>query len=236
MNRGKAWTRGLWILPLAAMLMAMLACSAGSGGGQEPTATVRTEKPTQSESLQRPTPTEAGSGELQGDAGAGEAYGEYVPVVDDTGAIQVEVPSTWSDVDGSPWTTDNGIDFASIYAAPDLQKYGNGWGTPGMQFNVTAEKEKVGGHIEVLDWTRSWDFLGDCKLDKRYEYNDGYYRGAYDYYKRCGGTTDYMVLAAVPIHDSGDVLILLEVQIVSNADLDAAEHILQTFDIVGRLP
>ncbi len=47
---------------------------------------------------------------------------------------------------------------------------------------------------------------------------------------------DYMILSAVPIQDTGDVLVFVEIQIVSHADLDAADHILQTFDIVGACP
>jgi serine protease Do len=181
------------------------------------------------------------SSELGGNGGAapaeGETYSDYVAVTDDYQAIQVEVPATWSDVDGAPWTWDNGADVASIFAAPDLQQFTTNWGTPGVQFNVTADKEKVGGHIQVLDWTRSsYDFLGDCELDSRYDYDDGYYRGAFDYYEDCGGMADYMILAAVPKQGSDDILILLEVQIVSDADLDAAEHILATFDITGSLP
>jgi hypothetical protein len=159
--------------------MAMLACSGGAGDTPEPTASPA--EPTQeaSEPLQRPTPaesSESSSGGIEGDTGSGETYGEYVAVTDDTKAIQVEVPVTWSDVNGAPWTSDNGADFASIWAAPSLQDLQESWGTPGIQFNVTADKEKLGGHIEVLDWSRSWDFLGDCELDSRYDYNDGYYR------------------------------------------------------------
>jgi len=167
---------------------------------------------------------------------AGESYADYVAVTDDYGAIQVEVPSAWGDVDGSPWTSDSGADFSSVYAAPDLEQFANSWGTPGIKFNVTADKDKVGGHVQMLDASRSFEFLRDCKLDDRYEYNDGYYRGFFDYYEKCDGTADYMILAAVPIQDTGNVLIFVEIQIVSQADLDAADRILATFDIVGSLP
>ncbi len=239
MTRGRAWMRWGWVLPVAAMLMAVLACSGGTGDGAEPTAAPALPTEAASEPLQRPTPTEAAedsSGGFEGDTGSGETYGEYVAVTDDYGAIQVEVPATWSDVDGAPWSTDNGADFASIYAAPDLQQFTENWGTPGVEFSVTADKEKVGGHIQVLDWTRSYEFLTDCELDSRYDYDDGYYRGAYDYYEDCSGTADYMILAAVPKQGGDEILILLEVQIVSDADFDAAERILATFDIVGSLP
>lgn len=165
----------------------------------------------------------------------GEAYTGYVAVTDDIGAIQMEIPGSWSDVNGEPWS-DSGTNWASVFAAPNLQEFGTSWGTPGVKFNVTRDKERIGGHIQVLDWTRAQEFLKDCELDSRYDYDDGFYRGAFDYYTRCGGTSDYMILAAVPKQDTGDVLIWLEVQIVSQADLDAAQHILDTFDIVGALP
>jgi hypothetical protein len=103
---------------------------------------------------------------------------------------------------------------------------------------VTADKDKVGGHIQMLDNSRNTAFLGDCSLDDRYEYNDGKYRGFYDYYINCGGPggAGYMILSAVPIQDTGDVLVFVEIQIVTDADVEAADHILQTFDIVGTLP
>jgi serine protease Do len=175
-------------------------------------------------------PTEPGT------AAEGETYTDYVAVTDDYGAIQVEVPVAWGDLDGAPWTSDSGADFASVYASPDLEQFASTWGTPGVKFNVTADKEKVGGHIQMLDASRSFEFLQDCRLDDRYEYNDGFYRGSFDYYVQCGGTADYMILSAVPIQDTGNVLIFVEVQIVSQSDLDAADRILATFDVVGTLP
>ena len=168
---------------------------------------------------------------------AGEAYSEYTAWTDSLGAIQVEVPTSWTDVDGTPFTSDNGADWAAIGASPNLDDFNGSWGTPGVKFNATADKEKVGGHLQMLDQSRSAAFLQDCTLDQRYDYNDGVYRGAFDYYKRCGGTTtDYMILSAVPIQSGTNVLIFVEIQIVNQADLDAADRILATFDIVGNLP
>lgn len=181
--------------------------------------------------------TELG-GEGAAGPGAGEAYTEYTAWTDSLGAIQVEVPTSWVEVDGTPWTSDNGADFASIWAAPNLQDFGGTWGTPGVKFNVTADKDKVGGHIQMLDASRSGAFLGDCNLDDRYEYNDGYYRGFYDYYKNCGGQggAGYLILSAVPVQDTGDVLVFVEIQIVSDADFEAADQILATFQVIGSLP
>ncbi|HSB90963.1 MAG TPA: S1C family serine protease [Anaerolineales bacterium] len=165
----------------------------------------------------------------------GQAYTDYVAVQDQYGSIQMEVPSSWSDVNGAPETISNAV-FASIFASPNLTDFNQSWGTPGVIFRVTGHKDKVGGHLQLLQQTRSAAFLRDCTLDNRYDYNDGYYRGAFDYYTNCGGSTDYMILAAVPVQEGTNVLIFVEIQIASQADLDAADHILQTFDIVGNLP
>jgi len=45
-----------------------------------------------------------------------------------------------------------------------------------------------------------------------------------------------LVLSAVPSDNSQAFLILVDVQIQSDRDLDALDHILNTFDVVGTLP
>jgi hypothetical protein len=89
----------------------------------------------------------------------------------------------------------------------------------------------------LLDLYRA-DYTGSCKLDGRYDYNDGYYRGKYDWFDNCGGPggASFLLLTAVPIDDPTSSLILVQVQMVSSADVDVAQHILDTFQIVGVLP
>ena len=45
-----------------------------------------------------------------------------------------------------------------------------------------------------------------------------------------------MVLTAVPVNDPIEFLILLEVQIVNDADLEAVDRILDSFEVVATLP
>jgi hypothetical protein len=75
-------------------------------------------------------------------------------------------------------------------------------------------------------------------LDGRYDYDDGYYRGKYDYFVKCGGSggPDYLILSAVPVDTSIQLMIVVQVQIINSSDLDAADRILATFDVVGALP
>jgi serine protease Do len=168
----------------------------------------------------------------------GDAYSDYVQVTDNYGAIVVEVPASWSDVDGSPWVDAGETIGASIWAAPDLDGFINTWGVPGVKFDVSDDLAKLGGYIQVLDFYRSNTYVTDCELDGRYDYNDGYYRGKYDYFIKCGGSggPDYLILSAVPVDSSVQLIIVVQVQILTAADLDATDRILATFDVVGQLP
>ncbi|MEK7683067.1 MAG: S1C family serine protease, partial [Chloroflexota bacterium] len=167
----------------------------------------------------------------------GSTYTDYTQISDDYGAIVVEVPSSWTDVDGRAWVDDGDVIGASIWAAPDLDGFLDTWATPGVIFNVSDDLARLGGYVQLLDIYRE-SFIDSCELEGRYDYDDGYYRGKYDYFIKCGGSggADFLLLTAVPIDTSSKLLILVQVQILSDADLDAADRILATFDVVGALP
>ncbi len=191
----------------------------------------------------RPLETSFSFGSQLGDevggpnSGSASNYAGYTTVTDDSGAIQVEVPDTWSDVDGRPWVDGDEVIGASVYAARDLDAFLNTWDEPGVIFNVSNDLARLGGYVQLLDIV-SADFREACELDGRYDYEDPLYRGRYDYYVNCGGPGGawYLILSAVPIDNPQDALILVEVQIISDADLAALDRILGTFQIVGVLP
>ncbi len=161
----------------------------------------------------------------------------YVDVSDAYGSIAVEIPEAWADTDGSEWVDGNDVIGASISAAPDLDAYNRTWDAPGMFFGVSDDLARLGGHVQILDAIRP-DYLGDCKLDSRSDYNDGYYRGKADLFKNCGGPggSQTLVLSAVPTDNSQAFTILLIVQMVNPEDEDIAIHALDTFRVIGTLP
>jgi len=163
--------------------------------------------------------------------------GTYSKVTDDSGSISVEVPSEWTDVDGSAWTAtwtlDNGSSYdfsaASITASTDLSGYNNGYDTPGVFFAASTKLAQIGGYIQLLEGVRHW-YQSDCTNDGTYDYSDSLYEGKYDVWTHCGVNNNMVVvLAARPINDPSGLLMLVEVKITSDADLDALDHILATF-------
>jgi serine protease Do len=154
-------------------------------------------------------------------------YDEYVEVADDTGALIMEVPAAWAaDVDGRPLLYDDGSFYAaSVAASSDLDGFFTTYATPGVIFNAF----EIGGETSDVDTLLNENSGNyDCVYDGRYEYDDGVYIGLYDLYLDCGNAASVLIeLVAVP--GSQQYFTYLLIQAISDADLDALDHILNTF-------
>ena len=165
-----------------------------------------------------------------GDAPA--TYTEYVGIYDDSQAVYVEVPVEWAQVDGSNWIGDDGSIYgSSIIASTDIDGFSNTFTTPGMQILAGT----VFGDSTMGELADIMDFSDSCTYDGRFDYSDGFYTGVYDQYSNCDDQGSVIiVLAAEPAEQDYSVIVL--VQVVTDADLDALDHILDTFIVVGDLP
>lgn len=172
------------------------------------------------------------SGDSGGGGEAGTTYQDYVGIYDDSQAIYVEVPAEWTDVDGSNWIGDDGTVLgSSLYASTSIDGYNSTYSTPGMQILAGAFFGDT-AMSELLDLV---DYSSDCTYDGRFDYEDPVFTGAYDQYSNCGDVGSVIiVLAAEPAAKNYSVVV--QVQVVTDADLDALDHILNTFNVVGTLP
>ena len=150
--------------------------------------------------------------------------GGYMTINDDTGQLAVNVPTSWAQVDGTAWINSNGENLGiRVAAAPNLDDFFGTWTTPGISFKASSDLGAT--DVELLDQI---DLSSDCQFDSRQAYSDQLYSGQYDIWSNCGGAgTTYVVLTAVPA-DSAFV-ILLEVQLISDADGEAFQEILNSF-------
>jgi serine protease Do len=174
-----------------------------------------------------PTTTETGSS-YPYNCEAGTATG-YMTCWDDTNFVSVDVPDYWTDVNGTSWNF-NGTDIGvAVSAAPSLADYENYYDAEGMFFGASETFAQIGGYVQFLDYYGE-NYINDCVLVGRYDYNDGVYRGKYDQYTKCGGQTDYdtYLLSAVDIVDPTSKIILVEVTVLSS-DTDIVEQIWNTF-------
>ena len=162
--------------------------------------------------------------------------GGYVTVQDDEGAIQVDIPADWVQVDGSVWLDGNATLGASITASADLDAFNVGYYQPGLFYAASNEIAKLGGYVQLLDVYR--DIYGqDCEFIGRYDYKDSAFEGKYDLFSKCLGEKNTLfVLSSRLINNPSSMLIVLVVNMVTDADLDTLDQILATFDVVGYLP
>jgi hypothetical protein len=165
------------------------------------------------------------------DPAAPATYSGYTTVTDETGILTVDVPVEWVETFGGAWTQnifgidpgEEGIGLA-ISATPDFDGWTETWNTPGLFFGASDLLE--GTTSELLD---VYSYLADdCTYDARYPYDDGAYVGELDWWDDCGGVgTAYAVIVARP--PGGEFTVLVEITMVSEADLEAADSIVNTF-------
>lgn len=156
--------------------------------------------------------------------GGAEPTGNLVTVTDDSGQLNLAIPASWGQVDGSAWVNDSGENLGiRLVASPDVNGFLSSWSTPGVRFSAS---DSLGmGAADLIDLL---DFSGDCTYDGRQPYSDQVYTGQMDVYTNCGGQgAMYVVLTAEP--SGGGYVVLLEVQLVTDADAEAFQAILDSF-------
>lgn len=153
----------------------------------------------------------------------------YDTCLDNTGSIQVDIPSDWQEVNGGLWTLEGNDIGVAISAAPNLDDFHNSFKAEGLFFGASKSYARYVGSIELLDiYTPA--YRDACDLVGRYDYDDGVYRGNYDKYVNCGGKGGYdaYVLVAKEKVDEFSKLILIEIQ-AAPGDLEVVDQIWSTF-------
>jgi serine protease Do len=154
---------------------------------------------------------------------------------DDTSTIVVEIPYYWVETNGGTWQYSGDEIGVAISAAPVLNDFYNYVEPEGIFFGASGTFAQWGGYVQFLDYYTGF-YKDACKYGGRYDYDDGLYRGKYDYYYNCGGAggTDSYVLTAVPISSPTSAIIVIYIQ-VPKGDTTIRDHIWNTFVIVGNL-
>ena len=169
-------------------------------------------------------------------AGTDEAvtYDEYVTIGDESGRLTVDVPAAWDEIDGSPWIRDEEEIGVGLTASPDVEAFFDSFGTPGLFFGAREDiaDPDPAAYLDDIDLSES------CTYDERAEYDDEVYVGVYDTWTDCGEAgTLFLALAALPADGSAadDLLVYLELVIVTDGDVDALQEVLSSFLVDGEV-
>ena len=153
----------------------------------------------------------------------------------DNGVIfsTVDVSQTWTDVTGSVWYINNFELGTILAAAPNLSQFYSDHDVEGISFGVSNNFAQFGGYIEILNYY-TMEYLEDCSLIGRYDWNTGIYRGKYDQYNNCGTNGyDSYVISGIDIDDPTSVLILMRIQ-VDPVDTGFVNQAFDSFYVIVR--
>ena len=129
------------------------------------------------------------------DSGGPATYSAYQSITDDTGAIVVEVPVEWSDIDPSPIVEEDGSTIPYIAAATSIDGFINNFTTSGMVFVKLEPTNDIAGTLNEY----GGGFADACTDLRVVDYSDLVFVGRYQVGDSCGGTESaIVVLAAVP--------------------------------------
>jgi hypothetical protein len=154
----------------------------------------------------------------------------FTTVIDDLGVLAVTIPEDWDDVNGVPFTTDAGQQWASITAAPDVDGYLSSWSVSGIEIGATAVQgatnDQLLGLMESI--TGIYDTC-ETTVSEAAPYDDGFYTGFESVYEGCGGDT--VAFAITAMNKAGTAAVFIRAQITG--DYDANEvytQVVQSFD------
>lgn len=157
-------------------------------------------------------------------------HSEFVTVTDDSGAISVEVPIEWEEVDGRPLVVDEGDGRPNIRAAPSLEGFETSFAVPGV--NVSLFEDAGPSDADELLDDASGALEASCANATRQPYDDARLMGSFDEYTGCGDEeSSVVVVVAGP--EGGGYLIRVLIQVVTRTDLGALDTILDTVVVGG---
>lgn len=168
---------------------------------------------------------------LADSSGGNASYGDYYTFRDQSNVLLVEIPTAWGDTSSGSWVS-GGEEMANsiaLTAAPNIDDFLNTWTSPGVFLGASRQLAQQMGAAQLLDQTT---FNQSCTYGGRAEYSDALYTGLYDTWTSCGGTNTVLIVVAFQPEDSS-FLGMVQVQVVSEADLEALDRILDSFVVQG---
>ena len=165
---------------------------------------------------------------------APDEYEDYVEITDDYGAIQLEVPAEWAEIDGYfPFSRNREAKSGvGLQASPDLEGYTRSWLVPGVAISAAQRYESDDPERLLADNVARSPEAAECTPGPVETYEDPAYTGFLQSLTDCGGTETGLTVVSV-VDD--DVKVFLTVQTVAAADDDALRRILDTFLVVDSV-
>jgi len=159
------------------------------------------------------------------------AYSGYTRVTDNEDKITLQVPVEWNDIETGEWMYKGRNVGVYVAASGDLGNFYATRSQPGVLIGVSHSLAKIYGKDGMLGLEKR-DLSGQCTYKGRFDFQNQFYAVQYDHYTNCAaGTPNLLVLTTTSADKK--TLIFLRIVTVSEADLEAVDKILSSFQVLG---
>jgi hypothetical protein len=166
------------------------------------------------------------SGLIQGPS----SYSEYTEITDNEEKIKVQVPIEWSDIETGEWSFRGKNVGVFVAASADLGNFYSTRSQSGVLVGVSRSLAHTYNKEGLLGLERR-DFSRKCVHKGRFDYQNQFYSGQYDHFANCSGTPGVLIFTTASADQKS--LILIRIVVVSEADLQAVDTIMNTFQVLG---
>lgn len=147
---------------------------------------------------------------------------DYRTIVDETGRLEVQVPTEWAVTDSGDWLFNDQPVGRYLLGTTNLDQVLDGWQVPGVFFAASKELVSQYSIEELLD---SYSYADECSLIEQADYDDGFYTGRYDLWGSCGGV-DAATTTIIATPPNNAYVILVQIQMITEEDAQAVNQIL----------
>lgn len=138
-------------------------------------------------------------------------------VRDDTGSLQIEVPTAWTEIDTAPLVRSDGVELPSIFASTDLERFlparDDEFLTPGVLYRALPYTDDT--EEELLSYGRQGCVDGGVS-----PYDDDLFSGHMRTFPSCAGTsTRQFIIVANPTDDSFTAVLVIRLTEPGNLEL-----------------
>lgn len=158
-------------------------------------------------------------------------YSGYTRVNDNEDKITLQVPVEWNDIETGEWTYKGRNVGVYVAASADLGNFYATRSQSGVLIGVSHALENAYGKAGMLGLEKR-DLSGHCTYKGRFDFQNQFYAGQYDHFTNCAAGTPNLLVFTTTSADKKS-LIYLRIVAVSQADLEAVDKILSSFQVLG---
>ena len=158
-------------------------------------------------------------------------YSGYTRVNDNEDKITLQIPVEWNDIETGEWTYKGRKVGVFVAASGDLGNFYASRSQAGVLIGVSHALAHGYSQAGLLDLEKR-EHAGACVYKGRFDFQNMFYLGQYDQFNNCAnGTPNLLVLTTASADQKS--LIMLRMVVVSQADLEAVDKILSSFQVLG---